>query len=238
MQFTNHISHEFSDELEDIKSQVLAMGGLVEEQFSGAVRAMVEGNTALAQTVAQSDYKVNAMEVQIDEQCSSILARRQPAASDLRLVLSVIKTITDLERIGDEAERVARMAEFMAGESLDEGLLTEFEHMGQLAGHMLHGALDAFARQDADGAMELTRYDKKVDRKYESILRQLMTFMAQDPRSIPLTLKLLWAARAIERVGDRSQNICEYVIYLVKGRDVRHTDLAKHLAALKEESTE
>jgi len=234
MQFTDHISHEFSAELEDIKSEVLAMGGLVEEQLSGAVRAMVEGDTDRATKVAQSDYQVNAMEVRIDEQCSSILARRQPAASDLRLVLSVIKTITDLERIGDEAERVARMAEFMAGESLDAGLLTEIEHMGQLAGHMLNGALDAFARQDADAALELTKYDKKVDRKYESIMRQLITFMAQDPHSIPMALKLLWAARSIERVGDRSQNICEYVIYLVKGRDVRHTNLSQHLASLKE----
>ena len=165
------------------------------------------------------------MEVDIDEECTRILARRQPAASDLRLVIAVIKTITDLERIGDEAERVAKMAKFMGGDRFNDVVMNEIEHMGELVAEMLRGALDAFARNDVNQAVDIFKRDEKVDNKYESITRQLMTFMAQDPRCIESALNVLWATRALERIGDRSQNIAEYIVYLIKGKDVRHTTL-------------
>jgi len=218
-----HISRQFNDELEAVRSKVMEMGGLVESQLTAAVRAMVAGEPDKAAEIAQNDYKVNALEVEIDEECTRILARRQPAASDLRLVMAVIKTITDLERIGDEAERVARMAKYMKGDRFESAIMSEVEHMGQLVHGMLHDVLDAFARTDVDQAIEVVDRDDKVDTKYESITRQLITYMAEEPRTIPLVLNVMWAARALERIGDRSQNIAEYIVYLVKGKDVRHT---------------
>lgn len=217
-----HISRQFNEELENVRSQVLKMGGIVEDQLSRAVQALVETNAELAREVVQNDYRVNALEVAIDEECTRIVARRQPAASDLRLVMAVIKTINDLERIGDEAKRVARMvAEEMNG-TLNQEMRQELEHMGSLVRDMLRQVLDAFARMDVDTAIEVVHNDSKVDSKYGSITRHVMTYMAQDPRSIPLMLNILWAARAMERMGDRCQNIAEYIFYLVHGRDIRH----------------
>lgn len=228
-----HISHKFNEELENVRSQVLKMGGLVEEQLSQAVQALVSSNVELAREVVANDYRVNALEVAIDEECTRIVARRQPAASDLRLVMAVIKTITDLERIGDEAKRVARMvAEEMNG-TLNEEVRQELDHMGGLVGEMLHQVLDAFARMDVDMAVEVVHKDNKVDAKYGSITRQLMTYMAEDPRSIPLILNILWAARSMERMGDRCQNIAEYIFYLVHGRDIRHISVDEALAEVK-----
>ncbi len=220
-----HISRQFNVELEDIRNSVLAMGGIVEQQLADAVTALLDMDSKLAEVVVTSDYKVNALEVSIDEECTQILARRQPTASDLRLVMAVIKTITDLERIGDEAERVGRMALHMAEHSGSSKVLTSLGHMGDLVRRMLHDALDAFARMDVEAAANTMRKDLKVDNEYESILRQLITFMMEDPRSVPRTLDMLWSARSLERIGDRSCNICEYVIYLVKGKDVRHTSI-------------
>ncbi len=225
LHINQHISRKFNQELEAVRSKVMKMGGLVEAQLAGAVAAMSAGDPEAASVVARNDYKVNALEVEIDEECTQILARRQPAASDLRLVMAVIKTITDLERIGDEAERVARMAEFMGGDRFKDTTMSEVEHMGQLVGQMLHDVLDAFARTDVEQAVAVVQADDRVDTKYESLIRQLMTYMAEDPRSIPVVLNILWAARALERIGDRSRNIAEYIIYLVKGKDVRHTSL-------------
>lgn len=220
-----HISHAFNEELEDVRSKVLEMGGVVEDQLNGAVRSMVEGNAHAAKKIIRRDYRVNALEVDIDEECTRILARRQPAASDLRLVIAVIKTITDLERIGDEAERVAKMAKFMGGDRFNNALMNEVEHMGELVADMLRGALDAFARNDVNLAIDVVKRDDKVDAKYESIVRQLITFMAQDNRCIESALHVLWAVRALERMGDRCQNMSEYVVYLIRGKDVRHTTL-------------
>ena len=218
----HHISRQFNEELENVRSQVLKMGGIVEDQLSNAVQALVGTNAELAREVVENDYRVNALEVAIDEECTRIVARRQPAASDLRLVMAVIKTITDLERIGDEAKRVARMvAEEMNG-TLNQEMRQELEHMGSLVRDMLRQVLDAFARMDVDKAVEVVHNDSKVDSKYGSITRQLMTYMAEDARSIPLMLNILWAARAMERMGDRCENIAEYIFYLVYGRDVRH----------------
>ena len=221
----HHISRQFDEELEDIRNKVLQMGGIVEEQLGRAIEALVEGNVRLAKQVVTDDYRVNALEVEIDEECTRIVARRQPAASDLRLVMAVIKTITDLERIGDEAKRVARMVEEELNGAMAEDVRHEVEHMGNLVREMLRMILDAFARLDVEAAVRVVKADNRVDVKYVSITRQLMTYMAQDPKSIPRVLNILWAARAMERMGDRCGNIAEYIFYLVHGKDIRHTEV-------------
>jgi len=185
--------------------------------------ALAEGDVKLAEAVVNNDISVNASEVAIDEECSHIIARRQPAASDLRLVVAVIKTITDLERIGDQAERIARMGIRLADMERPKSGYIEIQNMGSHVAQMVHGALDAFARMDVDAAVEVAKDDLKVDKEYDGIMRQTITFMMEDHRSITRMLDLLWTARAIERIGDHARNICEYVIYLVKGKDVRHT---------------
>ncbi len=220
-----HISQRFNEELEDVRSKVLQMGGIVEEQLASALQALLNGNTELAGEVIRNDQRVNALEVQIDEECIRIVARRQPAATDLRLVMAVIRTINDLERIGDEIKRIAKMVKEELDGSMDEDIRLEIEHMGEQVRAMLRQVLDAFARTDVNAAIAVAKADKKVDRKYHAITRQLMTYMAQDHRSIPQVLNVLWAARALERMGDRCQNIAEYVIYLVIGKDVRHSSL-------------
>lgn len=223
--FGHHISHQFDSELEDIRNQVLAMGGLVEQQIADAVKALADANIELAETVINKDVKVNAAEVAIDEGCSHIIARRQPAASDLRLVVAVIKTITDLERIGDQAERIARMGLRLADVERPKNGYIEIQNMGSHVTSMVRGALDAFARMDVDAAIEVAKQDLVVDKEYDGIMRHVITFMMEDPRSITRMLDLVWTARAIERIGDHARNICEYVIYLVMGKDVRHTTL-------------
>lgn len=220
-----HISHQFDEELEEIRNRVMQMGGLVEQQLGDAIKALTDRDEALAEVVVTSDYKVNALEVQIDEECTQIIAKRQPAASDLRLVIAVIKTITDLERIGDEAERIGRMALHFAEVGSDNKMITGIIHMGERVHHMLHDSLDAFARMDVERAIEVAHQDLKIDKQYESILRELMTYMMEDPRSIPDVINMMWSARALERIGDRARNICEYVVYLVMGKDVRHISL-------------
>ena len=221
----HHISRQFNEELEEVRSKVLQMGGVVEEQLGMAVKALVRGDLDMAAVVIKNDYRVNALEVDIDEECTRIVARRQPAASDLRLVMAVIKTISDLERIGDEAKRVAKMVKDELNGHVPEDVRLELEHMGELVKEMLRMILDAFARTDVQMAVSVVKFDHKVDVKYVSISRQLMTHMAEDPRSIPKFLDVLWAARAMERMGDRCENIAEYIFYLVHGRDVRHVAL-------------
>ncbi len=228
-QFTQHISQKFNEELENIRQRVLTMGGMVEEQIQLSLNALSSLDPELAQDVIQRDQKVNAYEVSIDEECTRILAKRQPAAGDLRLVVAIIKTITDLERVGDEAEKIARMAHHIAV-SIDDVIPSKKQfgavvHLGNHVKAMLHGALDAFARLDVDAAIKVAQMETTADEEYNAITRQLITYMMEDPRSISSALDVMWSARALERIGDHASNICEYVIYLVEGKDVRHVSL-------------
>ncbi|MDN3379043.1 MULTISPECIES: phosphate signaling complex protein PhoU [unclassified Pseudoalteromonas] len=226
-----HISGRFNQELENVRNHVLSMGGLVEQQLNSALDAVSNGDAELARKVRENDYKVNAMEVNIDDECTRIIARRQPAASDLRLVVAIAKTIADLERIGDEAERIAKVA-LDSFTKDQQDLLVNIENMGRQVSKMLHDVLDAFARMDVQKAFEVHKEDAKVDREYEAITRQIMTYMMEDPRSIPKIMDLVWSVRSLERIGDRCQNIAEYIIYFVNGKDIRHTsqeDIEKSL---------
>lgn len=219
---SEHTSKQFDTELETVRTRVLQMGGLVEEQIQRAVDALNTGNMDEIERVKENDHRVNAMEVELDEACSHIIARRQPAASDLRLIIAVVKTITDLERIGDEAEKIARMAKLIhEAERLHMPRL-EMHHVANLALTMLRDSLDAFARLDSQAARRVVRQDAAVDSEFHSILRQLITFMMEDPRTISRALEVLFVAKALERIGDHSKNMAEYVIYMVEGRDVRH----------------
>ncbi|MBU2898528.1 phosphate signaling complex protein PhoU [Vibrio hepatarius] len=221
MNFGRHISGQFNVELESIRTHVLTMGGLVEQQLSFAMQALHKEDIELARKVVRDDHKVNAMEVSIDEACTRIIAKRQPTAKDLRLILAIIKTITDLERIGDVATRMAYVA-IESPSSKECQFQVSLEPLCRQAIGMLHQVLDAFARMDVESAAEVHKLDDKIDAEYEAVIRQLMTYMMEDPRNIPHILQVMWSARAIERVGDRCQNICEYIIYFVRGKDVRH----------------
>ena len=220
-----HIYHQFDDELEDLRSKVLRTGGLVERQLTDALKALGDQDSALAEAVIARDQEINSLELEIDEDSALLLARRQPVASDLRLLISIIKTITDLERMGDEAVRIARMAVRLAERGQPQRAPAGIRHLGAHVRGMLHDALDAFARFDVEKAVAVVAEDQNVDREYDSITRELITFMMEDPRAIPHALDVLFSARALERIGDRSCNICEYVIYYVRGKDVRHVGL-------------
>lgn len=220
-----HISKQYDHELLDIRSRVLSLGGLVEEQIESAVKALIEGDVALARQVIEDDGKVNSMEVSIDEECTQILALRQPSARDLRLVVIVIKTIIDLERIGDEAKRIARHAIELSSHSAGKNQLTDIEQLAVHVRKLLRDALDAFARMDVETALRVVQDDKQVDREYESIMRQQINYMMEAPQSTPVCLSIMWTSRSLERIGDRSCNICEYVIYYAKGKNIRHVSI-------------
>lgn len=221
----DHISHRFNEELESIRSKVMTMGGLVEKQVQDGLSALIDNDRELAELVSASDVKVNAMEVEIDEDCTRILAKRQPTASDLRLVVSIIKTITDLERIGDEAEKLGRYTLSLNDQGLRSRHYGKLQHLGTHVLRMLHDSLNSFAHMDAEAALRTIANDKKVNAEFESISRNLITHMMEDPREIANALRVTWCARALERIGDHSKNICEYVVYFVKGKDVRHVSL-------------
>ncbi|WP_415226457.1 phosphate signaling complex protein PhoU [Psychromonas sp.] len=220
LNINRHISGQFNSELESVRSQVMLMGGLIEQQLSDALMAMADNDIELAQQIIIKDKDVNQFESNVDQECSRIIAKRQPAATDLRLILTIMKTVTELERVGDGIAGIARMVIENHGKAGPS--LIGLENMGQIVLKMLHSTLDAFTRLDLKAAIMVHNEDKKVNRQYESILRELMTFMMEDPRSIPYILKVLAAARSIERIGDRCQNICEQIVYLVEGVDVRH----------------
>lgn len=222
---SQHISRRFNEDLERVRNKVLAMGGLVEQQLAKAVTALIEGDSVMGETVARDDYQVNSMEVSIDEECSRILATRAPAAGDLRVIVAIIKAITDLERMGDECEKIGYIASRLAAQERPADKYREIKHLGRIVQDMVHEALDAFARMDAETALRVARQDRLVDEEYESIQRQAITFMMEDPRAIRRALDVMWIVRALERIGDHAKNMCEYVIYMVHGKDVRHTRL-------------
>lgn len=222
----DHTLKQFDTELEEIRSRVLQMGGLVEQQIMRAIEALTNGHVGLAREVMDNDHRVNALEVAIDEECSTVIARRQPAAKDLRMIMTVVKTITDLERIGDEAAKIARMTlSLYSSDRPTVPRAAEIQHVADIALGMLRNALDAFARLDLAVAAKVVRQDEQVDSEFKAILRQLITFMMEDPRTISHALDILFIAKSIERIGDHSKNMSEYVVYLVKGKDVRHTSV-------------
>jgi phosphate transport system protein len=222
---SHHISQQFNTELDEVKTHMLEMGGLVEKQVRDAITALIEADSEKAERVKMDDKKINGMEISIDEECARILARRQPAASDLRLVISISKSVIDLERIGDEAGKIATQAIQLAVTGESPRGYKEIRHIGNHVGYMVRDALDAFARLDVNMAVAVAKEDKLVDEEYSTAVRSLITYMMEDPRSVSQVLNVLWALRALERVGDHARNIAEQVIYLVKGKDVRHVDI-------------
>ena len=221
---THHTSSRFNGDLERIRASVLQMGGLVEGQLRDALLAIDSGDPEIT-AMAEQELRINQLERSIDEDCSQVLATRAPAATDLRLLIAVLKTITDLERIGDEGEKIATVAVHMAGGERPRRRYPELRHIGALVGTMVREALDGFARLDADLAFKVARRDRSVDEEYEAIHRQCISFMMADPRTIRRALDVMWVVRSLERIGDHAKNICEYVIYTVHGKDVRHRRL-------------
>ncbi len=221
----HHIVQRFNTELEELRNHVLTMGGLVEHQLDGALTALTTGDGEGGEAVARDDYRINAMEVAIDERCARLIALRQPAATDMRLVLTVSKTIADLERIGDEAKRVALMAVHITEDGGDfaQREASRLGLMGVSVKRQLHGALDALARMDAEAALAVIRDDGAIDREHEEVQRRVLGQMAAEPANIDRLMGICWAARALERIGDHAKNIAEYVVYLVYGKDIRHT---------------
>lgn len=215
-----HISHKFDEDVEEVTTSVLNMGGLVVQQIEKSVKALLAGDKEMAEEVIEDDLKVNTFDVDIDEMCNSIIVMRQPTATDLRLIMAIIKTTSDLERMGDEAKRIARQAIDISKRGAFPEQFDSIEQMSTRVIGMLNKALDAFARRDVDESFNVIQVDKKVDKDYENLVRQQITYMMEDPRKIPVAIDLLWSSRALERIGDRACNICEYVIYLVKGKDV------------------
>lgn len=224
---THHISQQYNIELDDIRTHLAEMGGMAQRQVNDAISALVDADVEKAEQVVTADSTVNSMEISIDEECIRILARRQPAASDLRLVIAVTKAITDLERIGDEATKIARQAIALNTDGAAPRGYVEVRHIGGHVSRMLQDSLDAFARLDIDMAQEVVKMDRTVDLEYGTAMRELVTFMMEDPRSITRVLNIMWSLRALERIGDHARNLAQYVIYLVKGEDVRHANLEK-----------
>ncbi len=220
-----HLSTQFDTELSGISTRVLEMGGIVEQQVARAVRALTEFSPEIASAVLATEERVNSTEVEIDRDLSTIIARRQPTARDLRLLIAISKTIANLERVGDEAARIARTAERISGTGVPARMrlpVSDLTYSSVLAIGQLRQALDAFARLDVDRAVEVLRQDDALDQEFEGMMRKLITFMMEDPRTISASIDLVFVAKAIERVGDHAKNIAEQIIYIVKGQDVRH----------------
>ena len=222
MSFENHIMKQFDEELEEIHTRLMEMGGKVEQQLKNAIRAVSEADSKLAEEVILEEQRVDDMEVDIDEACILIIARRQPAASDLRLVMMVTKAVNDLERIGDEAKKIANHAVILTEQSGSSNGYPEIRHIGNSVIRMLENALDAFARFDADAALRTIEEDEQIDLDYKTALRELVTYMMEDQRSISRAINLLWVIRSLERIGDNAKNLCEQIVFVVKGKDIRH----------------
>ena len=230
-----HLSTQFDSELNSLSSRVMELGGLVESQIRRAVHALAHFSDEVAQQVIETEQRVNAMEMEIDREISSVIARRQPTARDLRLLMAISKTTANLERVGDEAERIARMVRSIIGKSGAVRTLpaTELGVAAELASAQLRKALDAFARLDTAAAVAIMKEDDLLDREFDGFVRKLITYMMEDPRTISPSLDLLFVAKAIERIGDHAKNIAEFIIYVVKGADVRHTPMENIESAIR-----
>jgi phosphate transport system protein len=219
-----HVTKAFDEELGRLRTHVLEMGGLVESQILAATNAYHSGEIEVVAEIVLTDKKVNEFELIIDDECTQVIARRQPAASDLRLVMGISKIVTDLERVGDEAKKIAKGARRIheRGQTALSRGAVDVRHVASVTVTMLRQALDAFARLDTASAVEVIRKDDEVDVEFKAIVRQLITFMMEDPRTISTAIDIIWIARAVERIGDHAKNLAEHVIYIVEGRDIRH----------------
>lgn len=233
---SHHTSRRFNEDLERVRTKVLTMGGFVEEQLGRCLLALAESDSSIGESVRLDDDKVNGMEVSIDGECSRILAMRTPAAGDLRMVVATIKAITDLERIGDECEKIGQIAARLAGSDRPLSCYRQVLLLGRTVQRLVHDTLDAFARMDAEAALQTCRVDRLVDEQYEAIQRQCVDFMFDDPGMIRSALDIMWVVRALERIGDHAKNVCEDVIYVVHGTDVRHTSLERVERELAEQA--
>lgn len=224
---SEHLSKQFDSELDAIRATLTRMGGLVEDQVRAAMSAFIDGDLDLIELVVARDQGVDAMEIEIDDACTHIVARRQPTAIDLRMVMAVGKTVTDLERIGDEAKKIAKTTRKILERGMSESVARSLgvQHMGEKTANMLHAVLDAFVRLDADAAARIVREDKDIDQQFRATLRQLVTYMMEDPRTISTALDVIFIAKSVERMGDHCKNIAEDIIYIAQGRDVRHIGL-------------
>ncbi|MEC5386115.1 phosphate signaling complex protein PhoU [Uliginosibacterium sp. H3] len=220
---TDHTVRQYDVELESIRTRVLQMGGYVELQVVKALEGLVGGDLVTIERVIENDKRVNELEVELDEACAQIIAKRQPAATDLRSILAVSKVVTDLERIGDEAKKIAKVAKSIhTPDAISSTPRVQLQHMGNLAIELLRKSLDSMARLDLNAAAEVVKQDKEVDAEFKAVMRQLITFMMEDPRTISRSIDILFAAKALERVGDHAKNCSQHVVFLVCGRDVRH----------------
>ncbi|MEP4546580.1 MAG: phosphate signaling complex protein PhoU [Saccharospirillum sp.] len=231
--FDRHTSAQYNAELEEARKNLMQMGGLVEQQVEDALKALMEMDTALAQRVIETDKTVNDMELEIDEECTRILALRHPAASDLRFVIAVTKAVNDLERMGDEASKVAKHTLELADTGSGPQGYVELRHIGEKVRQMVSQSLDSFARLNTDSAFDVLQQDQAVDLEYGTAIRTLVTTMMEDPRTITRALNVMWSLRSLERIGDHARNVAESVIYLVKGKDVRHIKLDQVEAQIK-----
>lgn len=221
----SHTTHAFDLDLNDVKHKVMNMGGLVESMVHNGLEALINLDAELGSQVSDDDHRANQFELDIDEDCTRILARRQPAASDLRLVLTIIKTISDLERIGDEAEKLGRISVKLARDSDVPSFHKDLRHLGEHVKIMLREALDAFTRMDVEAAFRTAAKDVAIDKEYGNFSRLMISHMMENPRHVSHALDMSWCARSLERIADHACNICEYVVYLVEGKDIRHANL-------------
>jgi len=229
-----HLSTQFDSELTSVSSRVMELGGLVESQIRQAIYALSQFSVEVANEVSANEARVNAMEVEIDHLLSSIIARRQPTARDLRLLIAISKTTANLERVGDEAEKIARMVRSIIQSGAPRSLPSlELRVASDLASGLLNKALDAFARLDDNAAVSILKEDDLIDAEFDGFVRKLVTYMMEDPRMISPSLDLLFLAKAIERIGDHAKNIAEFIIYVVKGEDVRHSSMEKIESVVK-----
>ena len=235
MQIDQHISKKFNEELEHLRTDLLELGGVVEEQIANAIKAIETVDEDMADNVLVLEDDVDSREIMLDKKCTEVLARRHPAASDLRLVLAVLKTTRDLERMGDEAAKIAGMAIAMAKDRTDSSGYVELRHLSQKVCSLVRLSLDSFARYDVNGAIKVMKGDVEIDVEYRTAMREMITLMMEDPRSITRVMNMIWALRALERIGDHARNIAEHVIYIVRGKDVRHATLSDIESALAED---